>query len=59
MSNELHDMIQVSSEETFTEDMGTADWANDTGDGCAECGLAFSFFFGTQFHKEHCGKNKH
>jgi hypothetical protein len=29
MSNELNDLSQVSCEETFTADMGTADWAND------------------------------
>ena len=29
MSNELNDLSQVSCEETFTADMGTADWANE------------------------------
>ena len=29
MSNELHDLSQVSCEEIFTEDMGQADWANE------------------------------
>ena len=34
---------------------GTGEVADQSGGvGCAECGVAYSFFFGTQFHKRSC-----
>lgn len=50
--------LTPTTAEAIAEQLDDITEASQTVDGCTSCGMAYSFFFNTQFHKEDCTEKK-